>query len=137
MALPSVWLVAARVVRRVTVLCAALLVAPWWRLCWGAAKLSRWDGGGVVDLVGGEGNVRRVLAGGLVDAVVGHASVDDNGGVIGFLGSPVMPPARDDGVRGARLVRNRDGGRVEVVRCGGRVEVVRCGWACGEYEWAR
>lgn len=79
--------------------------------------------GGVVDSVDGEGNVRRVLAGGLVDAVVGHASVDDNGGVIGFLGSPVMPPARDDGVRGARLVRNRDGGRVEVVRCGGRVKV--------------
>ena len=78
--------------------------------------------GGVVDSVDGEGNVRRVLAGGLVDAVVGHASVDDNGGVIGFLGSPVMPPTRDDGVRGARLVRNRDGGRVEVVRCGGRVE---------------
>ena len=79
--------------------------------------------GGVVDSVDGEGNVRRVLAGGLVDAVVGHASVDDNGGVIGFLGSPVMPPARDDGARGARLVRNRDGGRVEVVRCGGRVKV--------------
>ena len=78
--------------------------------------------GGVVDSVDGEGNVRRVLAGGLVDVAVGHASVDDNGGVIGFLGSPVMPPTRDDGVRGARLVRNRDGGRVEVVRCGGRVK---------------
>ena len=80
--------------------------------------------GGTVGEVSGEASVQRVRRGGRVYAVVKNAVVGDNEGVIGFVGSPVLPSSAADGAdeSGAWLAHNRSGGVVEQVRGGGRVQ---------------
>ena len=80
--------------------------------------------GGTVGEVSGEGSVQRVKSGGRVDAVVKNATVGDNEGVIGFVGSPTAPSSAAEGADepGAWLATNRSGGIVEQVRGGGRVQ---------------
>ena len=80
--------------------------------------------GGTVGEVSGEGSVQRVKSGGRVDAVVKNATVGDNEGVIGFVGSTSLPSSAAEGADepGAWLATNRSGGVVEQVRGGGRVQ---------------
>lgn len=80
--------------------------------------------GGTVGEVSGEGGVQRVKSGGRVDAVVKNATVGDNEGVIGFVGSTSLPSSAAEGADepGAWLATNRSGGVVEQVRGGGRVQ---------------
>ena len=80
--------------------------------------------GGTVGEVSGEGSVQRVKSGGRVDAVVKNATVGDNEGVVGFVGSPTRPEFAADGADepGAWLAHNRSGGVVEHVRGSGRVQ---------------